>query len=80
MKVMTFAEWCAANPDLVRQVEAGPHPCGGTLRDVAEIAEMEGLSGNETRGHINALLRGQYEEQVRRDKDKLALWIEAVKP
>ena len=76
---MTFEEWCKANPDLVREVEAGPHPCGETLGDVAEIAEIEGLSRGEARGHINALLRAQYDEQLKRDAEKLAKWNEAVK-
>ena len=80
MKTMTFEEWCKANPDLVLEVEGGPHPCGVTLGEVADLAEAEGLSTGEARGHINALLRAQYDAQVKRDKEKLEKWNEAVKP
>ena len=76
MKVMTFDEWCEANPDLVDAANDETHPSGVSWGKLVGIEHIVGHLGAVE--HIEARLRSEYDAHVLRDKEKLAKWNEAV--
>lgn len=76
MKIFTFDEWCEANHDRVEAANDETHPSGVSWGKLVSIEHLVGHLGAFE--HIEARLRSEYDQQVLRDKEKLAKWNEAV--